>query len=167
MAELRAAIGPGIGPGQDVPQLAPEALDFALRRLAGMLPLEAAPGPEQRAALAAEAIPAGLDVPARSVEALVAWLNRARVDWRGTPDEATPARLGRALFAELTRAAAAAGARLPPDTVAALRDWIGLGARPGAEPPAEDAAAPDTPGLRPDTQSAAVPDPQVPDPQPA
>jgi hypothetical protein len=153
MAELRAAIGPG----QDVPQLGPEALDFALRRLAGMLPLEAAPGPEQRGALAAEAIAAGLDVPARSVEALVAWLHRARVDWRAAPDEATPARLGRALFAELTRAAAAAGARLPPDTLAALRDWIGLGPRPGTEPPAEEAAAP-----------APQPDPQsVPDPQPA
>lgn len=137
MAELRAAIGRG----QDVPQLAPEALDFALRRLAGMLPLEGAPGPEQRAALASEAIGAGLEVPARSVEALVAWLNRARVDWRATPEAETPARLGRALFAELTRAAAAAGARLPPDTVAALRDWIGLGPRPGAEPPAEEALA--------------------------
>ena len=150
MAELRAAIGAG----QDVPQLAPEALDFALRRLAGMLPLEAAPGPEQRAALAAEAIAAGLDVPARSVEALVAWLSRARVDWRAMPDEATPARLGRALFAELTRAAAAAGARLPPDTLAALRDWIGLVPRPGAEPPAEEAAAAVLPDRQPDHQPA-------------
>jgi hypothetical protein len=145
MAELHAAIGAG----QDVPQLAPEALDFALRRLAGMLPLEAAPGPEQRAALAAEAIAAGLDVPARSVEALVAWLSRARVDWRAMPDEATPARLGRALFAELTRAAAASGARLPPDTLASLRDWIGLVPRPGAEPPAEEAAAPVLPDRQP------------------
>ncbi|WP_431268250.1 NYN domain-containing protein [Dankookia sp. P2] len=131
-----------IGPGPEVPPLAPEALDFALRGLAGMLPLEAAPGPEQRGALAAEAGAAGLDLPARAVEALVAWLQRARIDWRAAPDAETPARLARALFAELTRAAAAAGARLPPDMLTALRDWVGLASRSGAEPPAEDAAAP-------------------------
>lgn len=138
LAHLLARLRVAIGPGQDVPQLGPEAMDFALRRLAGMLPREGAPGPEQRAALASEAIAAGLDVPARSVEALVAWLNRARFDWRATPEPETPARLGRALFAELTRAAAAAGARLPPDMLAALRDWIGLGPRPGAEPAADE-----------------------------
>ncbi|MFC7476018.1 NYN domain-containing protein [Dankookia sp. GCM10030260] len=144
LARLMAALRDAIGPGQDLPQLGPEALDFALRRLAGMLPLEAAPGPEPRAALVAEAMAAGLDLPARSLEALVAWLQRARVDWRASPDEETPGRFGRALFAELTRAAAAAGARLPPDTLGALRDWIGLGARrdPGPATPEPVAEAP-------------------------
>ncbi|WP_165982323.1 NYN domain-containing protein [Dankookia rubra] len=153
VAELRAAIGPG----PEVPLLAPEALDFALRHLAGMLPLQAAPGPEQRGALAAEASAAGLELPARSVEALVAWLNRARFDWGATPDADTPARLARALFAELTRAAAAAGARLPPEMLAALRDWLGLAPRAGAEPAAEP-AIPALPARRAD---------QEPDPQPA
>ena len=137
MAELRAALGAGL----DVPALAPEALDFALRRLAGMLPLDGPPGPDQRAALGSEAMAAGLDLPARAVEALIAWLYRARVDWRAVPDAETPARFGRALFAEITRQAAAAGARLPPEVVGALRDWIGLGARRAAEPVMEEPMA--------------------------
>jgi hypothetical protein len=85
---------------------------------------------------------AGLDLPPRAVEALVAWLQRARVDWRAAPEAEAPARLGRALFAEITRQAAAAGARLPPDSLAALRDWIGLAARRAAEPGGEEPALP-------------------------
>ncbi|MDO9709115.1 NYN domain-containing protein [Paracraurococcus lichenis] len=129
MAELRGALGPGL----EVPRLGPEELDFALRRLAGMLPLPGPPAAEQRAALAAEASAAGFDLPARALDALVAWLHRARVDWRAAPEAETPARLGRALFAEITRQAAAAGTRLPPATLAALRDWIGLGSPRPAE----------------------------------
>lgn len=134
MAELRAALGPAL----PVPPLGPEELDFALRGLAGMMPLPAPPGPEQWAALGTEAMAAGLDLPARAVEALAGWLTLARVDWRAAPDAEVPARLARALFAEITRQAAAAGARLPPDTLAALRDWIGLGERRGGEPVAEE-----------------------------
>ncbi|MCB4820734.1 NYN domain-containing protein [Roseicella aerolata] len=141
MADLRAALGPAL----EVPQIGPVELDFALRRLAGMLPQAGPPGAEARAALAAEAMGAGLDLPARAIEALALWLNRARVDWRSPADEETPARFGRALFAEITRQAAAAGARLPPDTLAALREWIGLGPRPGPEPAPEE-ASPAPPG---------------------
>ena len=137
MGALRGAIGQGGGPGggqaPEVPHLGPEELDFALRGLAGLLPLAAPPGPEQRAALGAEAMAAGIDLPGRAIESLFAWLTRARVDWRATPDAETPGRFGRALFAEITRAAAAAGNRLAPDTLTALRDWIGLEARRGPE----------------------------------
>ncbi|WP_165943457.1 NYN domain-containing protein [Roseicella aquatilis] len=135
---LLAALHAALGPGQEVPRLGPEELDFALQRLAGMLPLAAPPGPEERAALVAEGSTAGLDLPAPAVEALIAWLTRARINWQDPPEAGTPARLARAVFAEITRRAAATGARLAPETVAALRAWIGLPAPPGAETAVEE-----------------------------
>lgn len=137
LAELRAALGEG----QELPRLGVEELEFVLGRLAGMLPLPggpgAIPGAEARAALVSEAVGAGFDVSARAVDALVQWLLRARFDWQPAPDPGdTAGRLGRAFYAALTRQAAAAGVRLPPETLAALRDWIGLTAPRSAEPPA-------------------------------
>ena len=125
---LRAALGPGLAP----PRLASEALDFALRGIAALLPLTAAPDGTQRAALAAEAAATGLDLPPREVDAVVAWLGRARLDWTAPPGEAPRERLARAIFAEITRQVAAAGARLAPDEVAALREWAGLAPRADA-----------------------------------
>ena len=139
LAALRAALGDG----QDLPRLGAEELEFVFGRLAGMLPLAGPPGAEARAALVSEAIGAGYDVPARAVDALVQWLLRARFDWQPAPDPGdTAGRLGRAFYAALTRQAAAVGGRLPPETLTALRDWIGLTIRRIAEPPpvAEDAA---------------------------
>ncbi|MDB5375277.1 MAG: hypothetical protein JWP04_3919, partial [Belnapia sp.] len=64
------------------------------------------------------------------VDVLVQWLLRARFDWQPAPDPAeTAGRLGRALFAALTHQAAATGQRLRPETLATLRDWIGLAGR--------------------------------------
>ncbi|SDB71848.1 NYN domain-containing protein [Belnapia rosea] len=130
--ELRAALGEGL----DLPPLGAEALEFLLRHLARLLPLPGPPGAEARAALLAEAEAAGFDLPARAVDQLVQWLVRARVDWQpAAAPEDSAARLARALYAELTRQAAAAGTRLPPATLAALRGWVGLApARPAEEP---------------------------------
>ncbi|WP_158291921.1 NYN domain-containing protein [Paracraurococcus ruber] len=142
-ARLRATLGPAA----EVPRLAPEALDFALRGLAAMLPLPAPPGPDATASLAAEAMAAGLDLPPRAVEALIAWLGRARLDCRADAGPDGAARLARALYAEIARQAAAGGTRLGPDTLAALRDWVGLEARRGADPaPEPPAEPPDPPG---------------------
>ncbi|MFC7540642.1 NYN domain-containing protein [Siccirubricoccus deserti] len=102
---------------------------IALHGLAGLLPLPGPPEPAQAEALAAEAGATGLDLPARAVVALVAWLQRARLDWRQPPEPEAAARLGRAFYAELTRAAAAAGLRLPETALALLRDWVGLATR--------------------------------------
>ncbi len=132
LGPLRAALGPTV----PLPWLDAEALDAALHGLAALLPLAGPPEPPQRAALAAEAMAAGLDLPERALDALVHWLNRARIDWRAEPGAEARDRLARALFAELTRAAAAAGTRLGEDTVAALRDWAGLGRREAGEAPA-------------------------------
>ncbi|MFC7689899.1 hypothetical protein ACFQY5_10050 [Paeniroseomonas aquatica] len=82
------------------------------------------------------------------------WLLRARFDWQPAPEPAdTAGRLRRAFYAALTRQATAAGLRLRPETLAALRDWIGLTARRSEEPAAE--LPPDTaPAL---TQAPAMP----------
>jgi uncharacterized LabA/DUF88 family protein len=125
-----------LGDGQDLPRLGAEELEFVFGRLAGMLPLAGPPGAEARAALVSEAVGAGFDVPARAVDALVQWLQRARFDWQPAPDPGdTPGRLGRAFYAAITRQAAANGVRLPPEALMTLRDWIGLTARRIAEPP--------------------------------
>ncbi|MBL6453694.1 NYN domain-containing protein [Belnapia sp. T6] len=121
LTELRAALG------EELPRLGAEEMGFLLDRLAALLPLPAAPGPEQRAALVAEGIAAGFDIPAGAVEAVVSWLQRGRFDWQpaARPDDSA-ARLARFLYATLTRQATAAGLRLPPETLAALRNWLGL-----------------------------------------
>ncbi|MBL6459659.1 hypothetical protein JMJ55_30675, partial [Belnapia sp. T6] len=75
-----------------------------------------------------------------AVEAVVSWLQRGRVDWlpAARPDDSA-ARLARFLDATLTRQATAAGLRLPPETLAALRTWLGLPApRPTEAMAAED-----------------------------
>jgi hypothetical protein len=143
--ELRSALGPGQAP----PRLAAEALDFGLRGLAGLLPLPGPPEAGARAALAAEAAAAGLDLPPRELDTLVSWLGRARFDWAAPPGEAPRERLARALFAALTRQVAAGGARLPRDAIEAVREWVGLtprgeapedhGEERSAEPPATPA----------------------------
>jgi hypothetical protein len=81
------------------------------------------------------------------VDSVVQWLLRARFDWQPAPDPGdTAGRLGRAFYAALTRQAAAAGVRLPSETLAALRDWIGLTAPRSAElPPLTDTDAEETP----------------------
>jgi uncharacterized LabA/DUF88 family protein len=122
LAELRPVV-------PELPRLGTAELEIALHGLAAMLPLPGPPETAQAEALAAEASAAGIDLSARSVLALVAWLQRARLDWRQPPEPEPAARLGRAFYAELTRAAAAAGLRLPETALALLRDWIGLTAR--------------------------------------
>ncbi|GGC45010.1 hypothetical protein GCM10011504_24290 [Siccirubricoccus deserti] len=125
LAELRLALRDL----PELPRLGAAELEFALHGLAGLLPLPGPPEPAQAEALAAEAGATGLDLPARAVVALVAWLQRARLDWRQPPEPEAAARLGRAFYAELTRAAAAAGLRLPETALALLRDWVGLATR--------------------------------------
>lgn len=170
LGPLRDALGAGHAPpGLAPPWLAAEALDFALRGLAALLPLPGPPDAAQRAALAAEAAGAGLDLPPRELDALVAWLTRARLDWRAEPGEAPRDRLARALFAELTRQVAAGGTRLAPEETAAVREWVGLTARLGERPPpppvAKPAPAADTSDvLEPHQEHAATAAPDLEDP---
>lgn len=153
LGPLRASLDPGLAP----PWLAAEAVDFALRGLAALLPLPGPPEPAQRAALAAEAAGAGLDLPPRELDALVAWLVRARLDWRAEPGEVPRDRLARALFAELTRQVAAGGARLAPEETAAIREWVGLAARRGERPQPPPAAEPPA---DPESPAPVAPDPE-------
>ena len=152
LAELRSALREG----QEVPRLGTEELEFVLGRLASLLPLQGGPGGAARAALVSEAVGAGFDVQAKAVDTLVQWLLLARFDWQPAADPAeTTGRIGRAFYAALTRQAAASGQQLRPETLAALRDWIGLRPRPAAEEP--DVPSPD----------ALIPPPAMPTSEPA